>query len=147
MEKVWPGEILAYKPFGLRIQNEKNMNTYNLVYFRSSAKNAYEQCLQLDVYRVEALERLIQHNLATELELQDLVKRLPIDQQCSDTNERILLRHIYQSMVSKTASSETKLDEESDNGVSSNSDLIKRLKNNLSMMTLEAEKLYKDDEY
>lgn len=67
---------------------------------RGLASDCYRQALTCDVHCFEAFDALIQHNMLTALEEQELVNSLPISQQCTPEESEILLI-LYKSKLKK----------------------------------------------
>lgn len=67
---------------------------------RQLAMDSYIQALQLNVYCTEALDALTQHEMLMSWEEKRLMLTLPIGQQCSE-NEAKVVRMLYQSKMKK----------------------------------------------
>lgn len=67
---------------------------------RNMAMNGYIESLHLNVYCVEALDALIQHEMLLASEERELIAHLPFDTQCTDA-ERKIIEKLYKSKLKK----------------------------------------------
>lgn len=67
---------------------------------RNMAMNCYIEALHLDVYCVEALDALVQHEMLLASEEQELITHLPFGTQCTE-HERRIIEKLYKSKLKK----------------------------------------------
>ncbi|XP_021915028.1 cell division cycle protein 16 homolog [Zootermopsis nevadensis] len=67
---------------------------------RGLAADCYKQALRCDVHCYEAFEALVQHQMLSAQEEQELLESLPLSQQCVGTEQQ-LLRLLYESKLKK----------------------------------------------
>lgn len=67
---------------------------------RILAIDCYVQALHWSVYCTEALDALVQHEMLLMTEEEVLISHLPVDQQCTDAEAKILLK-LYKSKLKK----------------------------------------------
>lgn len=72
---------------------------------RNLAMDSYVQSLHKSVYCTEALDSLVQHEMLLAWEERQLLKHIPIDQQCSE-NEKHIINLLYESKLKKYVASE-----------------------------------------
>lgn len=67
---------------------------------RTLAMDCYVQALHLSVYCTEALDALVQHEMLLVSEEKELISHLPVDQQCSEAEGKVLQK-LYKSKLKK----------------------------------------------
>ncbi|XP_020281654.1 cell division cycle protein 16 homolog isoform X2 [Pseudomyrmex gracilis] len=112
---------------------------------RAVATEYYKQALQRDVYSYEAFEALVQNQMLSAPEEQELLESLPFSEQCTK-GEAELLRLLYDSKLKKYQ--ETPITKESVATCSIMGTSVSiRLANNLDMVVAKAERLYYNCDY
>ncbi|BES96094.1 Cell division cycle [Nesidiocoris tenuis] len=99
---------------------------------RSLASECYKQALKYDVYCYDAFEALVQHQMLTSGEEQDLLSSLPLSSQCKTKEEELLVKSVYESLLKKYQSVPPR----------SAVQVVQRLRNNSDLSVAQAERHY-----
>lgn len=99
---------------------------------RSLASECYKQALKRDVFCFNAFQSLVQHQMLTAWEENDLISSLPITDQCKSKDDEWLVRSVYESLLKKYHSVPPR----------SVVQTHPRLKGNLDLRVAEAERHY-----
>lgn len=99
---------------------------------RSLASECYKQALKRDVFCFDAFQALVQHQMLTAWEENELISSLPIAEQCRSKDDEWLVRSLYESLLKKYHSVPPR----------SIVQTHPRLKGNLDLRVAEAERHY-----
>ncbi|KAL0276739.1 UNVERIFIED_CONTAM: hypothetical protein PYX00_004247 [Menopon gallinae] len=105
---------------------------------RDLATECYKQALLADVHCYEAFDALIQHQMMSDSEEQDLINSLPFSKHCATEADSCFVRYLYESKLNKYRSI---------NKTVGTSLLFPKLEGNLDLMVSEAEKHYYNCNY
>lgn len=68
---------------------------------RGLAAECFREALRLDVYCYEAFQSLVQHQMLSKEEEQELLQSLPFSKHCSEKEEAELVKFLYQTQLKK----------------------------------------------